>query len=356
MKQELNEIYFDGTLVVHNLITDENDPVTAFAVDWIKAFSKIITSVIVVSTHVGKYDLPANVKVIEVGGGSSWKKIVGSLKLLKCAITVLRTPGEKIVFHHMSEKTACFIGPIYKVAHIRQGLWYSHNRQSRILGGAIRVVDEIFSPTVNSFPFRTKKLQAVGHGINMSRFNERNLIEREKSGVLSLGRISKVKNLEKIIMGLSLAQRAKPSLTFIGPLMESPAYLESLRKLAYENQIDLRVEKSVNYQSIPKEVSKFSMTYSGSPNTVDKSVLEAAATGSFILSENEFVMKLTGMDRVWDAIGIEPPFEINSQIELLESHQNDVKLRKLISKVCIENNDVNKTVTKIVNVLTVHEA
>jgi hypothetical protein len=98
------------------------------------------------------------------------------------------------------------------------------------------------------------------------------------------------------------------------------------------------------------------MTYSGSPNTVDKSVLEAAATGSFILSENEFVLKLTGMDRVWDEIGIELPLEINSQIELLKSHENDLNLRKLISKVCIENNDVNITATKIVNELLVHEA
>jgi glycosyltransferase involved in cell wall biosynthesis len=356
MKQDLEEFHFDGTLIVHNLITDEDDPVTAFAVDWIEAFSKIATSVIVISTHVGRFNFPVNVKVIELGGGSIKRKLVGSLRLIKGAFMVLRIPGNKVVFHHMSEKTACFIGPIYKAAHMKQGLWYSHNRQSRILNRAIAVVDDIFSPTLNSFPVPTKKLRAVGHGINMSRFHDANLIERKKSGVLALGRISRVKNLEKIIVGLSLTQKTKPSLTFIGPLMETPAYLELLKSLAFESQVDLRVEKSVNYQSIPDGISKFSMTYSGSPNTVDKSVLEAAATGSFILSENKFVLELTGMDRVWDEIGTKAPLEITSQIELLESHEGDVKLRKLISKVCIENNDVNQTVAKILNVLTGHES
>jgi hypothetical protein len=59
---------------------------------------------------------------------------------------------------------------------------------------------------------------------------------------------------------------------------------------------------------------------------------------------------------VWNEIGTKPPLEIKSQIELLGSHEGDVKLRKLISKVCIENNDVNKTVAKILKVLTGHES
>jgi glycosyltransferase involved in cell wall biosynthesis len=356
MTQKIKPINFDGTLVIHNLITDEDDPVTAFAVDWIKAFSKIATSVLVFSTHVGRFDFPPNVRVVELGGGSFRKKLLGLLRLIKGAFTVLRIPGKKIVFHHMSEKTACLIGPLYRAARLRQGLWYSHNRQSRTLHGAIRFVDYVFSPTLNSFPVQTKKLHAVGHGIDMSRFQDPNLIERKKSGVLSLGRISRVKNLEKIIEQLSLAQAPKPTLTFIGPLMETPDYYESLRRLAHDCQVDLRIEKTVNYRDVPREISKFSMTYSGSPNTVDKSVLEAAATGSYVLSESKFVLNLTGMDRVWEEIGAASPSEIESQIEILKSHEENVELRKLISTVCVEKNDINKTAAKILDELIDYEA
>jgi hypothetical protein len=138
--------------------------------------------------------------------------------------------------------------------------------------------------------------------------------------------------------------------------METPDYYESLRRLAHDCHVDLRIEKTVNYRDVPREISKFSMTYSGSPNTVDKSVLEAAATGSFVLSESEFVLNLTGMDRVWDEIGAASPSEIESQIEILKSHEDNVKLRKLISKICVEKNDINETAAKILDELIDYEA
>jgi hypothetical protein len=61
------------------------------------------------------------------------------------------------------------------------------------------------------------------------------------------------------------------------------------------------------------------------------------------------------MDRVWEEIGAASPSEIESQIEILKSHEENVELRKLISTVCVGKNDINKTAAKIMDELIAYE-
>jgi len=346
---------YSGTVVIYNLITDENDSVTAFAVDWIRAFAEISDDVVVFSTHVGKYTAPSNVRVIELGGGTAKKRLISLLKLYRSTFFISKIRGRKIVFHHMSEKTAFLVGPILRVLGLKQGLWYSHNRKTNILILASKFMNYIFSPTTNSFPIRTSKIRPVGHGINMSRFQKYGNPSLNRNGIVSLGRISKVKNLEEIIDGLSHVSTPRPSLTLIGPVMEEDKYVEALSKRAKDSDVQLNLEDRITYSQVPKIVSQFSMAFSGSPNTVDKSVLEAAAVGCFVLSENKFVLELSGMSKVWNSIGIAAPLEITSQIELLKPHELDTTLRELIAASCIEKNDVRNTAIKILTFLASNE-
>lgn len=346
---------YSGTVIIYNLITDENDPVTAFAVDWIRAFAEISDEVVVFSTHVGTYNAPGNVTVIELGGGTAKKRLFGLLKLYRSAIYVSNIRGRKIVFHHMSEKTAFLVGPILRILGIKQGLWYSHNRKSNVLILASKFVNYIFSPTTNSFPIKSSKIRPVGHGINMSRFQKIGNSTVNRKGIVSLGRISKVKNLEVIIDSLSRVSLPRPSLTLIGPVMEEDKYVEALIKRAKDSDVQLTLEDGISYSQVPKVISQYSMAFSGSPNTVDKSVLEAAAVGCFVLSVNEFVLELSGMGSVWSSIGVKAPLEITSQIELLKHHELDTSLREIIAASSIEKNDVKNTAFKILIFLATNE-
>lgn len=346
---------YEGTVVIYNLITDENDSVTAFAIDWIKAFAEISNAVVVFSTHVGKFEVPSNVTVIELGGGSIKKRLSGILKLYRSVIYIWNIRGKKFVFHHMSEKTAFLVGPILRILGIKQGLWYSHNRKSNILRSAVKFVNYVFSPTTNSFPIKTLKIRPVGHGINMSRFQRENNSVLKRTGIVSLGRISKVKHLEIIIDALSHVTTPRPALTFIGPNMEDGKYVETLIKQAESSDVQLNLEGNIGYSQVPTVMSQFSMAFSGSPNTVDKSVLEAAAVGCFVLSENEFVLELSGMTSVWNSIGVKAPLEIANQIELLRPHELDTKLRELVSASSIEKNDIRNTAIKIMNFMAENE-
>jgi hypothetical protein len=96
----------------------------------------------------------------------------------------------------MSPRTAEILGPLFKLARIKQGLWYSHSNPSKELRFAARIVDKVFSSSVNSLPIRSTKARFVGHGINVSKFINIEESDRKKA-VLSLGRIAKIKNNEE---------------------------------------------------------------------------------------------------------------------------------------------------------------
>ena len=69
--------------MIYNLETNLDSNVLAAAHDWVESFAKHVDQVVVYSTHVGRIDLPANVIVHEIGGGSSVSKVLAVLRLLK---------------------------------------------------------------------------------------------------------------------------------------------------------------------------------------------------------------------------------------------------------------------------------
>ena len=82
------------TLFLFNLRTDESSFKLAASLDWIKAFALECNEVFVFSTHIGKFTLPSNVHVTELGGGT----IIGKVKW------ILNTVKSVYVFSKTKEK------------------------------------------------------------------------------------------------------------------------------------------------------------------------------------------------------------------------------------------------------------
>ena len=59
------------TLYLINLETDLNSAVLSNNHEMILAFSKLVKNLKVYSVHVGRYEVPKNVSVFEIGGGNS---------------------------------------------------------------------------------------------------------------------------------------------------------------------------------------------------------------------------------------------------------------------------------------------
>jgi glycosyltransferase involved in cell wall biosynthesis len=336
-------------MIIFNLATDENDPILAFTIDWINAFHEAANVTEVISTHVGSYSLPESIRVYEIGGGSPFRKAIAILKLLYHGVRIIGTTKNTLILHHMSTYTAMILGPLFRIRGFKQGLWYSHNRDSFILRAGSLAVNDIFTPTKDSFPFSSRKLHAVGHGISLKKFDLQSTDNAQRSGIVSVGRISQVKRLDLLISGVGKSGVHGAAITLIGPNTASNNLSERLVDLAAQNNVPLNFLESAPYAQIGGIISKYSMCYTGSPKTVDKSAIEGALMGCFVLSENINVLEQTGMNEIWKIIGRTPPSTISEQIQELSIYESRSDLRKILRNSAIEKNDLNSTAGRIIN-------
>ena len=345
-KAEINR----NILVIFNLKTDRNDPLLAFTITWINEFASKVDQVWVYSTHIGEYNLANNVKLYELGGGSIHSRFLALCKLFRVGLQVVKKRRNAIVFHHMSIKTASILGIFFKMFLIPQALWYSHSNVTLELKMAAHFVDLIFSSTPHSLPIKTKKGQFIGHGIDTTSFQEFSNKKR-LDDILSLGRISHIKNNEALIYALANTNRKNRTVHLVGPLLTDTSYLVNLIKYGKDLGVAVEYLGSISHEEIPNLVQNYSICYTGNPNTVDKSVIEGAMGGCFTLASQEFILEQTGTKEILNMSGIEFTNDISEQIEIFDKLANRNDLRIALSKIAKEKNDIRNLATKILDEL-----
>ena len=343
----LNYDVSKNNLYIFNLATDVDNVLLAPAVDWVYSFSKQCESVTVFSTHVGRHDLPSSVTVKEIGGGSFLKRSKGFFRIIQFALCIIKSDKQnKMVFHHMSPRTALIAGPLFRIAGIPQGLWFAHYKKNIELLLSIPFVNRIFASAPIAFPFKTKKVSFVGQGIVASKFKTSNF-DGKRKGIISISRIDPIKSLDLLIREAG-RKKFKEHIYLIGPTSLDKKYLEFLLDLSQKMNIKCEYKGVVPNNELITFLSKSSMVYTGNLNTVDKSVIEGAISGNFVLSTSNDVQVLTGMNKIWKSIKHSPE-TIGDKIEaILHIPDNSkIKYRKELSNLAQERNDIDVLIKRI---------
>lgn len=338
-------------LFLFNLSMDLDNPILATTNLWANEFSKNFENVYIYSTHVGKFDVPQRVKVTELGGGTFPRRIIAIFKLIKAALLIIRLRRSSIVFHHQSPITSVFPGFFFHLAGIKQGLWYSHSSKPMSLVLGTKFVERIFSSTFQSLPISSSKAIFLGHGVDtLSAKLALELNYKHRSNILYIGRISPIKKLEECISALDNIDNRKISFLAIGPVGSQVSYLDQLNRMALEKNISFRREQPINHDLVFEQMSQFSMFFAGMKNSVDKSCLEAAATGCFVITSDKASADLSGMTDFWNKLdGTVGLPKLSEQIRMINNidSQKVEKLRLEVSSRAIELNSVNKLITRI---------
>ena len=332
-------------LWIFNLATDLDNPVLAATHAWILECSYHVKKVYVVSTHVGRYDLPKDVEVFELNGGSFKLRISAGLKLFRIVLRIIKS--NSIVFHHMSQKTAALIGLPLRIARIKQGLWYSHSSKSFSLFWAQLCVDKIFTSVPGAYPFNSKKIIYVGHGIEVNRFIKN--ADKNRSNpysILSVGRITQIKNLQDILDAISKIPneiKNQVKIDFVGPI-DDKSYANNLEKIAARNSINLRIIPGIPHTEISEIYRGYSIYFTGTPHSIDKATIEAAVSGCLIVTSNLICLEFLEITN--------PNFDhCKLEEQLLDIfNQNSDQLsvnRAMISHVAANKNNVSNTCLRI---------
>ena len=194
------------------------------------------------------------------------------------------------VVAHMCPIYAVLAAPLVRPLGVPLVLWFTHWRASGLLRAAERASTAVTSVDERSFPLPSKKLRAIGHGIDLDEFPCSPPRNGGGMRLLALGRYSTAKGLDVSVAAVPLAGD-DVELHVHGPALseEERAHRAELEQLVSELGLDGRVtiEEAVPRPDLPELFATHDALVNnmraGAP---DKVVYEAAASCLPVLASN----------------------------------------------------------------------
>lgn len=280
---------------------DLNDDNLGFFHAWVEKLAQKCEQVFVICNSAGEYNLPQNVKVFSLGREIGNSKLKRYFLFYKFFLNNIKKSDR--IFFHMCPEYVLAGGLISKLFEKKNILWYTHKNVSWKLRLAEKLVDKIFTASKESCRIDSKKVEVIGHGININKFSISPLadnfqfskkIEDGKFRIISAGRIAKVKNYDLLIEVAEILKKRNFDflITIAGaPILEKDRiYFDDLKKKIEEKNLTDFVNfiGPVPYKNIFEFYRQGDLFVNFSDTgSIDKAVLEAMASGCLVLTFNE---------------------------------------------------------------------
>ena len=266
---------------------DPAHPALAATVHKLRALAELVDEVVVLADEAVDGALPPNCRVrpfrsrLRVGRGVRFE----------AALTrELRGLRGGAVVAHMCPIYAVLAAPIVRPLRIPLVLWFTHWRASRLLQAAERASTAVTTVDRRSFPLRSRKLRAIGHGIDVSEFPCSPARNGEGLELLALGRYSPAKGLDVVLRAVADAG-ADVKLDVYGPSLsdDERVHRRALERLATDLGLEGRVDLG---DALPRaEIPHLFATHDALVNNMragapDKVVYEAGAACLPVLASN----------------------------------------------------------------------
>jgi glycosyltransferase involved in cell wall biosynthesis len=266
---------------------DPRHPALAATVPKIAELASHVDEVVVLADGAVPGVLPDNCRVRTFRGGS--KAVRGARFEAALARELPGLRGGAVVAH-MCPIYAVLAAPLVRPLRVPLVLWFTHWRASDLLKAAERASTAVTTVDVRSFPLPSRKLRAIGHGIDLEEFPCASPREGEGTRLLALGRYSTAKGLDVTVAAVPLAGD-DVELHVHGPVLsdDERAHRVELEQVVEELGLDGRVTigDPVPRDELPALFAEHDALVNnmraGAP---DKVVYEAAAACLPVLASN----------------------------------------------------------------------
>jgi len=334
---------------------NKDDSSLGFFHEWIEEFAKQCQEVTVVALEVGPYALPKNVRVFSLGkeGGVSRLKYI--CRFYKYIFAERKNYTH--VFVHMNQVYIVLGGIFWKLWGKRIGLWYVHRQVSLSLRIATLFANNVFTAAKESFNIQSPKVHVLGHGINVKSF-EGEKITHQDFAILSVGRISRIKNLETLIDAAAILKEKGYSFVYhiVGPKVtneDTVYYNELIQKIR-----DLKLEQSfIFYGGLStgerlKFYKKSDLNINLTPTGgVDKVVLEGMAAGVLPLVSNKAFIPVFGSHADKLIFEYKNPKDVADKIERLYNSKDSESIRNALHEKVAKDYELSVLIKKILGLL-----
>jgi glycosyltransferase involved in cell wall biosynthesis len=266
---------------------DPAHPALAATVPKIAALARRVDEVVVLTDSAAADVLPPSCRVRTFRAGNQVGRGLRFESALAWELPRLR--GGAVVAH-MCPIYAVLAAPLVRPLRIPLLLWFTHWRASRLLQVAERVSTAVASVDERSFPLPSRKVRAIGHGIDLSEFSCADSTATRDLRLLALGRYSPAKGVDVVLRALAVAGE-RVRLDVHGPTLsdEERAHRAELERLA--DELDLRARVTLA-DAVPRaDVPRLFASHDALVNNMragapDKVVYEAAASCLPVLASN----------------------------------------------------------------------
>lgn len=347
-------------LLLFNLATDDDDPILGFITGWINALARYCASIDVVSMRVGRYDLAGGVRVFSIGKEKGFTEPRRAFEFYRILFQLLRSKHYDACFCHMTPLFALMAAPLLWPRHIGLTLWYAHKSVPLTLRAAERVASKVITPTPESFPLRSAKLQVVGHGIDTVQFARAPAspaVDRPYT-IACVGRVAPSKGIELLIRALGLLAEARPGkdlrVRIVGPTAPADqAYLRELKGLVVASNLARQITfvGAAPYHAIVHEYHQADLLVSTSQTgSADKVVLEAMACELPVLTTNPaFASVLSPWAEILLAPKADPRTLATRMDRLIEMPRSErASLGKALRRVVEDHHSLDRLARKLV--------
>jgi glycosyltransferase involved in cell wall biosynthesis len=176
--------------------------------------------------------------------------------------------------------------PLVRPLRIPLVLWYTHWKGHLVVRAAEKLSTAVVSVDQSSFPLDSKKVRALGHGIDVEEFSCTDVPPGgPQLRALVLGRYSPVKGLETIIRGAALAGGVR--IQAHGSDASFEGYKLELERLVLELGADVELAGPVPRAEVPALFARSHVLVNNTrAGGLDKVVYEAAASCLPVLASN----------------------------------------------------------------------
>lgn len=223
-------------LVFITQVVDPGDANLGATTAKIAALARRVDEVVVLCDRGVDGVLPENCRLRVFGAPSRAQRAARFVRL----VTEETRDRPLAVVAHMIPLYAVVAAPVTRARRVPLLLWYSHWKAHLLLRAAVAASTGVVTVDERSFPVRSAKVHAIGHGIDLDEFpcQPANDSVGRSLRVMSLGRYTPPKKLEELIEGVRLARERGVDVridlfgTAGAPALE--AYKRSLEALAGE--------------------------------------------------------------------------------------------------------------------------
>jgi glycosyltransferase involved in cell wall biosynthesis len=338
---------------------DKEDDILGVYHEWAKRLAERVAELNVICLYKGDVDLPLNARVWSLGKEKGLSKLAYLLNFYGY-IFRLRNSCD-LVFVHMNPSYILLGWFWWKLWGKKIAYWNASYKISALMKLGLFLADVGVTSVPEAFDVKSKKIVAIGQGIDTSCFKRDETVRREISSILFLGRVSPVKNLEVLISAVNIlhSRGIAVTLNIVGlPAKGGEKYYGDIRRkaLGLEEQDVVKFSGAVPHHQTPQIYNSHkifvNLTESGS---FDKSILEAMACQTLVLVSNKiyeriFPDNLKGllMFKEKNAADLASKLERLLELSSLEAENIGAKLREIV----VKDHNLDSLSSKLVSVFS----